>query len=183
MSQYDEAKTIDFDLHPMCHRYRIPLTLGYVVAIALLSSLFTQPTYGKPLSSTSPPIFENITLSPNFTPDPLTVRGLSGGSVLAEKTTGRAKTPTGLCIGFIDEQPDHTLVLRDFFNYLSLRVKSNADTILVIKGPGGSWCSDNNEGINPGITGQWLSGTYQIWVGSYQSDGYHPYIINITDDP
>ena len=183
MSQYDEAKAIHFALHPMPHRSRIRLTFGYAVALTLSNLLLAQPVDAKPLNSASTPIFESITLSPNFTPDPLTVRGLSGGSVLAETTTGEANTPTGSCIGFIDQQPDHTLVLRDFFNYLSLRVKSNADTILVIKGPGGSWCNENNEGSNPAITGQWLSGTYYIWVGSYQSDAYHPYTINITDNP
>ncbi len=167
---------------PMRYRHRILLTLFQTAITASFSLFFSGLVDAKPLNSTSAPIFENITLSPNFNPDPITVRGLSGGPILAEKTAGRANTPTGPCIGFIDQQPDHTLVLKDFFNYLSLRVKSSADTILVIRGPGGSWCNDDYEDMNPGITGQWLSGTYHIWVGSYKSDAYHPYIINITDD-
>ncbi|MGB3536300.1 MAG: hypothetical protein WBA13_22635 [Microcoleaceae cyanobacterium] len=167
----------------MGHRSRTRLTLFHTTAIAVFSLFFSGLVHAKPLNSTSAPIFENITLSPNFHPDPLTVRGLSGGAILAEKTAGRSQTPTGPCIGFIDGQPDHTLVLNNFFNYLSLRVKSNADTILVIRGPGGSWCNDDDADMNPAITGQWLSGTYQIWVGSYQPDAYHPYIINITDNP
>ncbi len=150
---------------------------------ALFGLWFSIPTQAKPIDAKSAPIFENVNLTPNFNPDPLTIRGLSGGPASAEQTAGRAETPTGPCIGFVDEQPDHTLVLDSFFNYLSLRVKSSADTILVIRGPGGSWCNDDYEDMNPGITGQWLSGTYHIWVGSYKSDAYYPYIINISDNP
>jgi len=49
-----------------------------------------------------------------------------------------------------------------------------------VRGPGGSWCNDDYEGKNPGIVGQWLSGTYDIWVGSPQKNKYIPYIIRIS---
>jgi hypothetical protein len=126
-------------------------------------------------------IFEDITLSPNFSPDPTTIRGISGGPLAASDVTGRTETATGPCSGFIDEQPDHTMVLTQFFNYLSLQVQSPEDTTLVIRGPGGSWCNDDYESRNPGIAGQWLSGTYEIWVGSYEQDSYSPYVIRITE--
>jgi hypothetical protein len=35
--------------------------------------------------------------------------------------------------------------------------------------------------MNPNIEGQWLSGKYEIWVGSYKTNAYHPYVISITD--
>ncbi|NJR59790.1 MAG: hypothetical protein HC769_13660 [Cyanobacteria bacterium CRU_2_1] len=126
-------------------------------------------------------IFENVTLDPGFTPDPTTVRGISGGSLTAGDIAGRAETATGPCNGFVDEQPDHTIVLNEFFNYLSLQVQSPEDTTLVIRGPGGTWCNDDYADQNPGIAGQWLSGTYQIWIGSYEPETYHPYVIRISE--
>lgn len=126
-------------------------------------------------------IFENVTLSPNFSPSPITVHGISGGPQLASELAGRIETATGPCNGYIDEQPDHTMVLTQFFSYLSLQVQSPADTTLVIRGPGGTWCNDDYQGKNPGIAGQWLSGTYQIWIGSYKDNEFDPYVIRISE--
>jgi hypothetical protein len=146
----------------------------------LFSVQRTQPiAYAQPLTA-STTIFENVTLSPNFAPDPLTVRGISGGSVVASELAGRTETSTGECVGYVDQQPDHTIVLTEFFEFLSLEVQSPENTTLVVRGPGGVWCNDRFSGQNPGIAGQWFSGTYQIWVGSNTSDTYHPYIIRIS---
>lgn len=128
-------------------------------------------------------IFENVTLSPGFSPDPTTVHGISGGAVVASEMSARTETLTGACVGFIDEQPDHRMLLTEYFNYLSLQVESSEDTTLVVRGPGGTWCNDDYLGPNPAIAGQWLSGTYEIWVGSYSPDAYHPYVIRITASP
>ncbi|NJR39033.1 MAG: hypothetical protein HC781_09605 [Leptolyngbyaceae cyanobacterium CSU_1_4] len=125
-------------------------------------------------------IFENVTLSPSFSPDPAIVRGISGGEMSANDVATRTETATGACTGFVDEQPDHTIVLTSVFNFLNLQVESPEDTTLVIRGPGGTWCNDDYTGKNPGIAGQWLSGTYQIWVGSYRQDEYSPYVIRMT---
>ncbi|HEY9646374.1 MAG TPA: hypothetical protein V6C88_08405, partial [Chroococcidiopsis sp.] len=62
----------------------------------------------------------------------------------------------------------------------SLQVQSTGDTMLVVRGPGGTWCNDSYNGQNPGIAGQWFSGTYEIWVGSPSNDAYYPYIIRIS---
>lgn len=148
------------------------LTLGALAGVGI----------GIPASAQNPTtIFENITLSPDFTPDPTTLRGISGGEVLANQAAERPETTTGPCNGFVDQLPDHTIVLTQYFNYLSLQVQSTDDTTLIIRGPGGTWCNDDYAGKNPGIAGQWLSGTYQIWVGSYQQSTYHPYVIRITE--
>lgn len=126
-------------------------------------------------------IFENVTIRPKFSPDPMIIKGISGGSVPANSVAGRAETPTGPCVGFVDQPPDHTIVLRSFFNYLSLQVESPEDTTIVISGPGGSWCNDDFQGKNPGIAGQWLPGTYRVWVGSYDKKNYHPYVIKMSE--
>lgn len=127
-------------------------------------------------------LFENLTLTPNQVAT--TVRGISGGTLAAAQVAERAETETGPCVGFIDAQPDHVLTLTEPFNGLSLQVQSAEDTTLVIKGPGGSWCNDSYTSANPGIAGQWLPGTYDVWVGSHRSTGFFPYIIRIFEiDP
>ncbi|MGF1512293.1 MAG: hypothetical protein ACFB5Z_01155 [Elainellaceae cyanobacterium] len=138
----------------------------------------TPPTSVTP---TAAPLFENVTLAPSA-PD-VTVRGISGGSQLATAISGRQETDTGACVGYVDGDADHRLVLTDFFEFLSLRVESPEDTTLVVRGPGGSWCSDDLNGRNPGILGAWSPGAYEIWVGSYQPGDYYPYVIRITAQP
>lgn len=129
-------------------------------------------------------IFENITISPRFSPDPIIIRGISGGSMSAAKIAGRQQSVTGPCVGLVDEEPDHRLELTAFFNYLSIQVESTEDTTLVIRGPGGSWCNDDFEGDpNPGIVGQWQKGVYEVWIGSYDPEQYYPYTIKITGAP
>ncbi|GCL38924.1 MULTISPECIES: hypothetical protein [Sphaerospermopsis] len=128
-----------------------------------------------------PPIFGDITINRQFSPDPLTVRGMSGGSVPASKVNGETETPTGSCTGFVDEDQDHTLKLLSKFDYLKLQVESKADTTIMIKGPGGIWCNDDFDGKNPGIVGEWLEGIYKIWIGSYEKEKYFPYTLKITE--
>lgn len=156
-------------------RLALCLTLGFGTGLLTDMGAIAQVVEPSP-----PTIFEDVTLSPSFSPDPATVRGISGGPIAAGEMAGRTETLTGTCAGFIDEQPDHKMELTQFFNYLSLQVESSEDTTLVIRGPGGIWCNDDYTGPNPGIAGQWLSGTYEIWIGSYAPDVYHPYVIRIT---
>ena len=131
------------------------------------------------------PIFENLSIAPGFTQTnnaaPTVLRGISGGERLAQEITGRISTPTGECQGFIDDTPDHQLELQAFFNYLELQVQSPADTTLVVRGPGGTWCNDDYITMNPGIAGQWFSGTYSIWIGSFAENTYHPYVIRVLE--
>ncbi|OLP19428.1 hypothetical protein BST81_06285 [Leptolyngbya sp. 'hensonii'] len=127
-------------------------------------------------------MFESITLTigPRLSPDPTELRGVGGGTVPAPEVAGRSETTNGPCVGFVGTKPSHTLILTSFLNYLSLQVQAPEDTTLVIKGPGGTWCNDDFRGKNPGIAGQWLPGTYQIWIGSYSKTNLHPYILRLT---
>jgi len=129
----------------------------------------------------TPPMFGNATINPKFSPDPMILRGMSGGSVSGEKIAGQRTTATGPCSGYTDEKPDHTLELTDKFDYLKLQVESPQDTTLIIKGRGGIWCNDDFDNKNPGIVGEWLKGTYEIWVGSYHQGKYFPYTLKITE--
>ncbi|MFN6518338.1 MAG: hypothetical protein RMY29_028165 [Nostoc sp. CreGUA01] len=129
----------------------------------------------------APTIFGDLTISPQFSPDPLTVRGMSGGSVSGNQVAGRTETVTGPCTGYVDETPDHTLLLTSKFDYLKLQIQSPEDTTIIVRGPGGSWCNDDFDGKNAGIVGEWLAGSYQIWVGSYDKGKYLPYTLQITE--
>ncbi|GGA53800.1 hypothetical protein [Okeania sp. KiyG1] len=155
-------------------------TLFLVVLFSLAGIQKISPVLSQDLQLT--PIFEDVNLYPKSPQNRMIIRGLSGGPVSAKETTGRNDTVTGPCVGFIDRKPDHRLILNGFFQSLKLEVKSSEDTTLVIRGPGGSWCNDDFEGKNPGIMGQWFSGTYEVWVGSYQRNKYYPYVIKITKE-
>lgn len=162
---------------------------GYVfpgvvaVAIAVPSALWgANPGHAQTVQfNASPALFEDVVLTPSFVPTGMTVRGISGGPLLASDVSGRPETVTGECLGYVDTEPDHRITLTSFFEYLSLEIQSPEDTTLVVRGPGGSWCSDDVYGFNPAIAGQWFSGTYDIWIGSYNRNTYHPYVIRISE--
>ncbi|MEB3356042.1 MAG: hypothetical protein VKK04_04900 [Synechococcales bacterium] len=161
------------------------LNRGLIVAIAVLTGEALLPPAAAQTSPLSTPvsIFEDVILTPTYVADSTTVRGISGGELPASQVSGRGDTVTGACVGFVDTEPDHKMVLTEYFEYLSLAIESPEDTTLVVRGPGGSWCNDDLNGKNPGISGQWFSGTYEIWVGSYSENTYHPYVIRISEMP
>ena len=128
-------------------------------------------------------MFEDIAIAPSFGSKEIELRGISGGTVETQKTSGRKSTETGACIGFIDKVADHKITLTKPFKYLKLQVKSSGDTIMLVRGPGGSWCSDDVSDRNPVISGDWLAGTYEVWIGSYEENNSFPYLLQITEKP
>ncbi|ELS32352.1 MULTISPECIES: hypothetical protein [Pseudanabaena] len=128
-------------------------------------------------------MFEDIAIAPNFAPKTIELRGISGGGVETQKTSKRKTTETGECIGFIDSTPDHKITLTKAFRYLKLQVKSSGDTIMLVRGPGGIWCSDDVSDRNPEISGDWLEGTYEVWIGSYEENTSFPYLLQLTEQP
>ncbi|ARV62550.1 hypothetical protein BZZ01_31475 [Nostocales cyanobacterium HT-58-2] len=148
-----------------------------IMALALASAMNATSH----AEETPPPIFEDVIIGQKFSPDPLTVRGMGGGFIPGREVAGKGETPTGSCAGYFDEEPDHTLELTSKFDYLKLQVESPEDTTLIVSGPGGSWCNDDFDGKNPGMIGEWLPGTYNIWIGSYKKDRYLPYTLSITE--
>lgn len=158
--------------YQMSSKLLMLLIMGVIGTVSALTPLFAQT----PGSA----IFEKVTIGKEFTPDPLVLEGVSGGSEDARAIAGRGETPTGACVGFVDAEPDIKLTLTDFFEYLKVEVESQADTTIVITGPGGTWCNDDLKDKNPSVTGQWLAGTYSIWVGSYEKGRYQPYEVKIS---
>ncbi|MBD2213750.1 hypothetical protein H6G27_28355 [Nostoc linckia FACHB-104] len=154
---------------------------GIRLSLMVVTLLVTSVTHAGADVPQTPPIFGDISIGKNFSPDPFTVRGMSGGSVAGNQVAKRTETATGPCTGFVDETPDHKLEITTKLDYLKLLVQSPEDTTLIVKGPGGTWCNDEFDGQNPGMVGEWLPGTYQIWVGSYVKGKYFPYTLQISE--
>jgi hypothetical protein len=150
----------------------------------------TQLSFNKPaiailaanlsLLSLAPAQAQPVTLGPQFSPNPTELRGVGGGSRSVGEMVGRSDSPTGPCTGFANPAPNETVVLTSFFKSLSLVVDSDEDTAVVIKGPGGIWCNDDFQGKNPGVSGQWLPGKYEIWVSTYGRGRTAPYTLRLS---
>ncbi|MDB9520745.1 hypothetical protein PN480_02095, partial [Dolichospermum circinale CS-1225] len=94
------------------------LTTGMI--ILWTTGGFNQVANAQPVSQ----IFGDVTIQYPFSPDPLTVTGMSGGSIPGSQIAKTETTPTGPCKGFMDKDPDHTLKLLSKFEYLKLVVNS-----------------------------------------------------------
>lgn len=121
-----------------------------------------------------------ITVNQNNLTQPLFFEGISGGAIIVKDIAQTEKTATGYCDGYVNSQPNHLLKLESFWQSLRLEINSQADTTILVKGPGGIWCNDDSGTVNPIIEGQWQPGLYQIWVGSYQANVKNNYQIKIT---
>lgn len=148
-----------------------PKWMKGLVAIAVVAATLNVLAY---IAQSQP---ASVNLSPKFSP--IELQGSTGGSMPVSEITGRASTPTGSCTGFANSAPSHTLVLKGFTESLSMLVESAEDTAIAIRGPGGVWCNDDFVGKNPGVTGQWLAGKYEIWVSSYAKNRTAPYVLKI----
>ncbi|WP_038026040.1 hypothetical protein [Synechococcus sp. PCC 7336] len=115
--------------------------------------------------------YENFYLSPGFTPDPAVGTGMSGGTV-----------NTGDC-GYIDTTPDHVLTVTKPFQYLKAYVDAPGDVTLLVTGPDGRFCRDDEVGLLPQLWGTWPAGTYQIWIGDFvgSGSGTYPYSLYLTE--
>ena len=122
-----------------------------------------------------------VTLAPGFTPNPTRLSGTGGGDRPAATVVNTRDTPTGPCLGYLTATPHVEVTLQARFTQLEMRVESERDTTLVIAGPGGVWCNDDSGSPNPAIAGQWLPGTYRLWVGAYQPQEAPTYELYITD--
>ncbi|MBW4694302.1 MAG: hypothetical protein KME27_21365 [Lyngbya sp. HA4199-MV5] len=147
-----------------------------VLAIAPLFLFAIAPLHAQSIQN-----LDIVTIGPRFSPNPLEVQGVAGGDMPLKEVVKLPKTPTGECIGYTKTQPNQTIELTDFFESLSLVVQSSEDTALAIQGPGGVWCNDDYQGKNPGVSGQWLRGTYKIWVSSYAKNRAPAYVLRITE--
>ncbi len=109
-----------------------------------------------------------VQLTPKFQPDPLVVRGTSGGAKSSD-------------CGNIAAAPNQVIQVTESLPYLRLSVQSDGQPTLLINGPGGRFCvlGDSYPGGNPEISGYWKAGRYSVYVGD-RAQGQHPYTLSIS---
>lgn len=112
-------------------------------------------------------LFENVSLTTGFTPDPYSVELTAGGDNPASSELGTE------CTGNVtSSQPDVVLNYTAGSDYgLSLYAESDSDTTLIVLTPSGWRCDDDSYGdLNPNIRlDSPQSGDYLIWIGTYDS--------------
>ena len=74
------------------------------------------------------------------------------------------------CSGFVSNDAPVAAVAWSGSGALSIYAVSGTDTTLLVADPSGRWhCSDDANDSNPGVTiAQAKSGTYLVWVGSFE---------------
>ena len=119
--------------------------------------------------------FGTISIAPGFSLDPHVVSGTSGGSASAAELHAD-------CAGQISATPDHLLVAGGVFTSLRIMAHSETDVTLVVERPDGTYlCNDDAEGDDPIVEGMFPTGTYKIWVGSYNADTNGRYVLGISE--
>jgi hypothetical protein len=103
-----------------------------------------------------------------YTPQSLKV--FAGGSV----DIGQCPSLPGS--GFVTQAPDYTLALTDNGNRraLEVRLASECDSVLLINDPLAAWHFDDDSNGSMDALIRFdaaAEGTYDIWIGSYNSDG------------
>ncbi len=132
------------------------------------------------LDSTNTPNFGSATLRAGFTPDPYTIQLTSGGTVdLDDLFTGDD------CRGYASESPDFRISWSGATSRLQFDFIADEDTVMVVRDPNSDWyCNDDDgEGLNPMVgLNDPISGTYNIWIGSYTYGDYISGTLAISDN-
>lgn len=94
--------------------------------------------------------------------------GSTGGTTSLPAVVSNSDRSERKCLGFGDPSPDHTIVLKQPFSALTLRVDSGgSDTTLLISGPDGVRCVGASSNRDARLQDKdWQPGTYQVWVGT-----------------
>lgn len=141
-----------------------------VAAIAL--GLGATPAFAQArLNTGANGTYGQVRLNSGFTPDPHSVTVQAGGPLDASAVTHAA------CAGNIAARPDFSLRYRAGQLPLIISALSDSDTTLVVRAPNGTYsCDDDGAGnLNPVVRfSAPQSGRYQIWVGTFSSDGSTP---------
>ncbi|MBD2149307.1 hypothetical protein H6F44_04095 [Pseudanabaena sp. FACHB-1277] len=114
-------------------------------------------------------------IAPRFAPDPQLYSGVAGGDTPVQDLAGGQAN--GKCQGFTRFSPSHALTVQRNFGFLSLQVSSDRNLSLLVKGPDGTYCRN---GKSPELSGAWVSGKYEIWVGTDDGESVN-YRLSISE--
>ncbi len=109
-----------------------------------------------------------IQINRSFQPDPLILKGKSGGTVKSN-------------CGNITTEPNQVIQVTESLPYLRLTVESQGKPTLLIDGPGGRFCvmADSYSGGKPELSGYWQAGKYSLYVGELSQRDYN-YTVSIS---
>jgi serine protease Do len=135
---------------------------------------------GGSLSISGTPNYGAQSIAPGFTPDPIQVAVVSGGTLnVSSMGLGPA------CVGFATSNPDFNFTLTGTSAFLRVFVNgASQDTTLIVNAANGSWlCNDDsNGGTSPMIDIPNAGpGLYNVWVGSYAAGANAQATLNITE--
>ncbi|WP_298913114.1 hypothetical protein [uncultured Nostoc sp.] len=156
-------------------RPRLQFHGGWLLAI--LTAITATPVIAETAN------FGTFNLSTNFDPAQGRVQGFTGGSYSLSAISNRDRDQKA-CIGFADPTPDHIMVLEKDFSQLTIQVdSSNNDTTLLIEGPNQTTirCGDDTgKSKDASVSDRnWKSGTYRIWVGTFNPGVKHDYTLTV----
>ncbi|ARO14655.1 peptidase S1 and S6, chymotrypsin/Hap [Ketogulonicigenium robustum] len=125
---------------------------------------------------TGQPHFGQIQLTAGFTPDPY-VRNITAGGTVDLASCGLNAS------GYVTTRPDFDLYWDGNATSLTIAVESNADGVLLISAPDGTWhYNDDYRGTNPAVTfNNPQPGLYDIWIGTYDGSRRNPGRLIITE--
>lgn len=111
------------------------------------------------------------------------MNGTAGGSVRA---TQWGVSSSGACMGWVPRDPQHRFQL-DVASRVDIRVRSHTDTTLAlvtsIDGKTKSWCNDDADGSNPGLSTVLPAGSYGIYIGTWDAGDRVPYALALSIAP
>lgn len=162
--------------------FSLAIATGTLLAALLWGAAVAQTTPAPPPTAGSPEPSAYLTLDmqAGFALDPFLVSLNGGGEV-------DASTLDPACVGYINDRPVLTANWEGAVDFLRIFFYSDSDSTLVIQRPDDTYvCADDvDENVldaelmaeEPG------SGTYKIWVGSYEPDQLIPGLLVITARP
>jgi hypothetical protein len=166
---------------------RLSRPISLAIALAALLGLLIWGAAMAQTDAATPPAEElepsaylTLDMQAGFALDPFLV-SLNGGGELDASTLD----PT--CAGYINDRPVLTADWEGAVDFLRVFFFSDSDSTLVIQQPDGEYlCADDVDEnvLDPEVVAeQPASGTYNIWVGSYEPNQLIPGLLVITARP
>jgi hypothetical protein len=119
---------------------------------------------------------DQLDASPGFVPDPMLEHGLTGGGAVdLEAFDDR-------CRGWTSRDPDFVVEADRPFAELSLMVKADEDTtLLVIGSDGETRCGDDEDASHPVVRGPFAAGRIRVWVGTERRGAEIPFVLGLSE--
>lgn len=153
-----------------------PALTPVALPTAVLMPTLPQVTNPTGLDPRAAPNFGMVSLGAAVVPYTLEA---NGGGALDASSLGET------CVGFVTAQPDYRVQWSGAGGFLRFYFVGLGDTTLVVYGPDGVWhCNDDSfYSVNPTVDVlDAVPGTYNVWIGSYDSGLTIPGTLHITED-